>query len=461
MLQIDIETDQGASQIYDLLDRFSGKILLDDSARRQGQRYSLLGLLPRTTLVIRDKRFLLKRREGGLEIVGDFLSAARIMLSELSGLGEIPRNERVFSGGLMGFLGYELNQHFEQVSVANPRDSGLPDAVLGAYDLWLEIDEERKGTVRILSLDETESAEERMAAIANVLQGASGFSAEEERSTGESLAISSFSKSTYLSHIRAIQDYIRAGDVYQVNLTQRFLLPVNDRPIVLFEKIRRQHGAPFGAFMEWDGAAISSHSPESFVKLRGPHIESQPIKGTIGRSPNPVIDEALKSDLLNSEKDKAELAMIVDLMRNDFSRVCRPGTVTVHDHAHIQTAPTVHHLVSRVCGRLKEGLDFFDFLKAAWPGGSITGAPKIRAMEVINELEPLRRGPYTGSIGYLGVDGRGEWNIAIRTVVFENGYARVHGGGGIVIDSNDEAEYAESVVKVAGILKALKGVVKD
>ena len=202
-----------------------------------------------------------------------------------------------------------------------------------------------------------------------------------------------------------------------------------------------------------------SFSPELFFDVEDAWVTTRPIKGTAARAEDPALDRRRRTALLASEKDRAELAMIVDLMRNDLSRVCEAATVRCREHAVLETMPTVHHLVSTIEGRLAPGQDVFDLLRAAFPGGSITGAPRRRAMEFIESLETLRRGVYTGSIGFLGFDGRACLNIAIRTLVLEDGYARIHGGGGIVIDSDPEAEWAESVVKVKGLLDGLGGVI--
>ncbi len=454
MLQEVIDTELCASALYARLESVPGKILLDDSARGLGQRFSILGIDPRATLTVQGRRYIHRRRGGGLQVASNLAVLARSMLQELRDLGAAPLGEKVFAGGLMGYLGYELNDQFEDIPATNPADSSLPDAVLAAYDIWLEIDESQDNRVRILSLDSSEDAIKRIAHVKDLIKNGPAlpvYTAPEKRRVAQS----NLSKDVYLGLVEKIRQKIRAGDVYQVNLTQRFLTAISDSPIAVFEHIRQQHPAPLGALMEWGRSAISSHSPESFLRLDGARVETRPIKGTTARAKDPAEDERQRRLLEKSEKDRAELAMIVDLMRNDLSRVCRPASVSVINHAQTRSVPTVHHLVSQIRGRLKEGADFFDLLKASWPGGSITGAPKIAAMKVINELEHVRRGPYTGSMGYVSIDDRAEWSIAIRTLVLENGYARIHGGGGIVIDSDPEHEYAESVVKVAGILDAL------
>ncbi|MFT7618078.1 MAG: para-aminobenzoate synthetase component 1 [Planctomycetota bacterium] len=454
MLQHVIKTHLNASQIYARLASIPGKVLLDDSSREHGHRYAILGVDPRVTLSLTGDRKLLRRRGGGLEVAADVFAAARSMLSEIRELSDPPIAESVFAGGIMGYLGYELNRHFEDVPTSNPPDSTLPDAILAGFDTWFEIDESRVGEIRLISLDATESWQNRIGQMVDLI--ADGPELEEYRPpASRRVAYSNLDKAEYLNSVGRIHDYIREGEAYQVNLTQRFLLALEESPIAAFERIRANHPAPFGALLEYGKSAILSHSPESFVRIDGSLVESRPIKGTIHRSSDPTEDERLKKTLLESKKDQAELAMIVDLIRNDMSRVCRPMSVNVTEHAVIKSAPTVHHLVSTVEGRLKDGMDFFDLLQASWPGGSITGVPKISAMHIINELENLRRGPYTGSVGYVGIDGRSEWSIAIRTMILENGYARVHGGGGIVIDSDPESEFEESVVKVAGILDAL------
>lgn len=260
----------------------------------------------------------------------------------------------------------------------------------------------------------------------------------------------------YSDAIAAIQNYIAAGDIYQANYAQRFSFALPCPPVQLYERLRSTHAAPFSAFLEWDDFAIVSNSPERFLKLEGKVLTAQPIKGTMRRGSTPSEDEEMKCALRNSPKDRAENVMIVDLLRNDFGRVCEYGSITVPQLFQIQTFPTLHHLVSTVRGVLRPGCDGIDAFAAAFPCGSITGAPKMRATQIIDELETTRRGASFGALGYFGFDGNMEWNVAIRTLLCKNQTAHFHAGGGIVEGSNARDEYSELQLKARALQSVLQ-----
>ncbi len=270
-----------------------------------------------------------------------------------------------------------------------------------------------------------------------------------------------FTHAAYLEAVAKAREYICAGDIFQVNLSQRFDTAVSLPPYELYKKLRRINPAPFANYFNFDDVSIVGASPERFLKLRGDWVETRPIKGTKPRGKTPAEDKALGESLLHSVKDRAENTMIVDLERNDIGRVCRYGTVKVTEHAILETYPTVFHLTSTVVGQLQKGKDRIDLLKATFPGGSITGAPKVRAMEIIDELEPTRRGVYTGSLGYLSFNGDMDLNIVIRTIVIKNGRAYFQVGGAIVYDSEPESEYIETLDKGRALMKALNLVPPD
>jgi para-aminobenzoate synthetase component 1 len=270
-----------------------------------------------------------------------------------------------------------------------------------------------------------------------------------------------FSRGEYERIVQRAIDYIAAGDVFQVNLAQRLVVPLSHHPAEVFLRLRQHNPSYFGAYLALPGATVVSASPELFLSLRGRSVVTRPIKGTRRRSADPVQDACLRQALWESPKDRAELAMIIDLERNDLGRVCEYGSVRVVDAASPEQHPTVHHLVGTVAGRLREGLDAIDLLRATFPGGSITGAPKIRAMEIIDELERVPRGVYCGAIGYLGLDGSAMFNIAIRTIAIGLGEAEVYAGGGIVADSIPRDEYNETLAKAAALLDALNAPLDD
>jgi para-aminobenzoate synthetase component 1 len=265
---------------------------------------------------------------------------------------------------------------------------------------------------------------------------------------------STFSREQYLRGVERVREYIRAGDIFQANLSQRFEAKLAEPAFDLYERLRARNPAPFAAYFDIGDAAIVSASPERFLLLSGNRVETRPIKGTSPRGTTPRHDSAIGTLLAESEKDRAENVMIVDLLRNDLSKVCRDHTVEVPELCRIERYATVHHLVSTVVGQLRPGVGAVDLLRATWPGGSITGAPKVRAMEIIAELEPTRRGVYTGSLGFLSFGGAMDTSIAIRTFVVKEGRAYFQAGGGVVADSEPEREYEETLDKARGMVAA-------
>lgn len=263
------------------------------------------------------------------------------------------------------------------------------------------------------------------------------------------------SRPAYEAAVRRVLQYIAAGDCYQVNLSHRLSTPLNDAPWSVYQRLRAASPAPYAAYLDCGDHHVLSSSPELFLRIRGREVETRPIKGTRPRGTTPEEDAARAAELLSSAKDRAELLMIVDLERNDLGRVCEYGTIHVPELFRLETYANVHHLVATVCGTLRPEIGPLECLRAAFPGGSITGAPKIRAMEIIEELEPVRRGVYTGAIGWVDGQGNAEWNIAIRTLVAVGGQVYFHVGGGIVADSDPAAEYRETLDKARGMLRAL------
>ncbi len=263
------------------------------------------------------------------------------------------------------------------------------------------------------------------------------------------------SKQDYIRNVERVKDLIAAGDCYQVNLSQKFTVPVTEPAETIFQKLQSVSPAPYSAYLDLGDAQILSASPELFLSVDGDRVVTRPIKGTRPRGKTPEEDRRLKEELAKSPKDHAELLMITDLERNDLGRVCVPGSVRVTDLGSIESYAQVHHRVSTVEGRLSPDKDIVDLLQAAFPSGSVTGAPKIRALQIIRELEAHAREVYCGAIGFIGDDGRAQFNVAIRTMVIKDGQAHVWSGGGIVADSDPEKEYEETLVKACGMMRAL------
>jgi len=382
-----------------------------------------------------------------------------------------------FQGGAIGYLAYEFGRRLERLPPPRGDDAPVPEAWLGLYD-WVLAWDHGAGRAWIVSTGRPEAgargarrARERLDRVMTTLARPAPASAAGIES-GRPAAIpaapypvsdlgagvgSVFSRAGYLDAVARVRRYIFAGDVFQVNLTQRLAAPLPGAALAFYGQLRRVNPAPFAAYLEPGDWAIASASPERFL-LAGADggVETRPIKGTRPRGADPHTDEVLGAELLASAKDRAENVMIVDLLRNDLSRVCRPGTVDVPELCVLERYATVQHLVSAVVGRLAPGRDALDALAAAFPGGSVTGAPKVRAMEIIAELEPVARGVYCGAIGYWSVTGAMDTSVAIRTCVVRDGSVHFGVGGGIVADSDPDREYAESLDKARGIVAALR-----
>jgi para-aminobenzoate synthetase component I len=344
------------------------------------------------------------------------------VLNELR--GDIESAQKKYpDGGAIGFLSYDLARHLE------PRAFGASPA------------------------DDLQIPDIRLTFFGNLKRI---FRQQTTEQKGQNFHPSSLiPHPSYLASVQRIQYYIAAGDIYQANLTRRFQAPLHCSPTQLYERLRAFNPAPFSALLEWDDLAIVSNSPERFLRLRGREVLAQPIKGTIRRGATNKEDAALRRELENSLKNRAENVMIVDLLRNDLGRVCEFGSVRVPRLCAVQTFPQLHHLVSDVTGILRGDYDGFDLLRATFPCGSITGAPKIRAMQIIDELEPVRRGAAMGAIGYIANHGDMEWNVAIRTITCKNGTAYFHAGGGIVADSQAQSEHDEVMLKAQALRAAL------
>ena len=366
-----------------------------------------------------------------------------------------------FIGGAVGYLSYDLGNYIEHLPRTAKDDTNVYDLYFGLYNLVIVIDHlENKTYIATPNLN-IEKEEKLIVDIENKIKKAEINGIEEicyEEKNVEPIKLNSnFTKANFENSVRRVQDYIRQGDIYQANLTQRFNGKTTLSSYELYRDLRKVSPAPFGALLNFEHSKILSNSPERFIKCIDNKVETRPIKGTRPRGKTIEEDLRLQDELRNSEKDRAELLMIVDLERNDIGRVSKIGSVKVPELFVIEPYANVNHLVATVEGRLKDNLDCIDVIKATFPGGSITGAPKIRAMEIIDELEPTQRNVYTGSIGYIGFNGDMDLNIAIRTIIKqgENVYFQV--GGGMTWDSNPEDEYQETLDKAKSIMKALRG----
>ena len=439
----------------DLLECLSGEVglaYLQGIAGPGGRRFTVLGYEPRATLEIRAEGTVICTSPGGVPRRADPLAALDAFLAALPH----PDNEPPFPlrDAVIGYLAYEVRTAIERVPANALDDLGLPLAMFCWYDPLL-IHDDTQGRYYLASTSSQSAVEERQALLLERL----GTSTSSPPDSGWPLATALRSNMTpreYRAAIGRIHDYIRAGDVYQINFAQRFSARLTADPLVFFARLTRSHPMPLSAYFDAGSFQILSNTPELFLERQGTRIRTRPIKGTRRRGQTTHEDLRLRTELLNDPKERAEHTMIVDLERNDLGRICRMGTVQVREFTRIQSYPTLHHMVSTVEGELESDLSVAEIIRATFPGGSITGAPKIRAMEIIDALEPNARGAYTGALGIIDGAGDMHLSLAIRTAITTAGIVHYGSGGGIVADSDADAEYAESLLKAQAILKALE-----
>ncbi len=449
-----------------------GPAVLDSAAlHEQHGRYTILACMPTRTLELTDG--VLTDEQGNIladhddDAIWEALAAALSAVTVLEKPADLP-----YAPGWIGYIGYEVGRHVERLPGRARRDTSLPDLHLAMYDALLVYDAiERSWSLVRLALtgppidnagQAADALRAMLAAAGDHPAGAPPTRTEHADAKPQPTAAdakSPFTPDEYRAAVARCAEYIAAGDIFQVNLSQRFTVRPAPDPLELYRRLRRRNPAWYAAYLAFsvDGQTqtVLSSSPELFLAVRDRHVTTRPIKGTRPRTGDLAADKAAAADLLVSPKDNAELAMIIDLLRNDLGRVCRYGSVRVTEPCRLETHPTVYHLVGTVTGELRDGVGPAELLRATFPGGSITGAPKIRAMEIIDELEPTARGIYTGCVGHVGVDGDCTWNIAIRTIVCDGESAHVQVGGGIVADSTPEAEYRETLDKARAMLEAI------
>ncbi|MGE5096965.1 MAG: aminodeoxychorismate synthase component I [Betaproteobacteria bacterium] len=399
---------------------------------RSGGRYDILAAAPRAVVAARNDAFG---------------AARRLMAGErCQGDGEWP-----VAGAVMGYFGYELGRESARLRADKAGTTPfMPDVALGLYPWTIVIDHagQRAALTSLESFGDAQAQD-----LARTFLQAKP---RERRPFGMRGAIrSSLERDAYLPRARRVLDYIEAGDCYQVNLTREFAAPYAGDPWTFYRHLHAVNPAPMGAYLEYPFGAVLSSSPERLLIVEGRQAVTRPIKGTRRRRSDPKEDAAAAAALASSAKDRAENVMIVDLLRNDLGKVCETGSVRVTALCELESFATVHHLVSTIEGRLQPGRDALHALDACFPGGSITGAPKRRAMEIIDELEPHRREVYCGAIGYVTPSGRMDMNIPIRTTLCARGELRFYAGGGIVADSTPEDEFDETETKIAAIRRAV------
>jgi len=470
--EIVIESVSAVCRPADLIEaaaRLRDPVMLDSAAFDETDgRFSVLSCQPLDVLTLRDG--ILTSDLFGTLADNDNRAIWRTLHRAFDWVEPTGETDISYSPGWIGYHGYELGRHIEQLPHTVAHDTPLPDLRLAFYDAVAVYDaiQEQWTIHRLQFIDPPAGAGDAANALRRLLAETPIDQAEPATRRTEQAdaapkplinARSPFSPSEYEQAVATCVDYIAAGDIFQVNMSHRFKADWAGSPAALYRTLRRRNPAGYAAFLSFVSddrqCSVLSSSPELFLSVRNGRVVTRPIKGTRPRTGMDDVDARAASDLLASGKDNAELAMIIDLLRNDLGRVCLYNSVRVTDPCRLETHPTVFHLVGTVEGQLQEGVGQAELLKATFPGGSITGAPKIRAMEIIDEMEPTARGVYTGCVGHVGVCGDATWNIAIRTIVCDGQHAYVQAGGGIVAESDPAGEHQETLDKARALLEAL------
>ncbi|MDP6925259.1 MAG: aminodeoxychorismate synthase component I [Candidatus Scalindua sp.] len=437
-------------------------------------RYSFLGYDPFLTVMSKGNNILTQNSKSITRKTGNPFDVLRQLLNNFqleNQFEPIP-----FTCGAVGYFSYDLCHFIEKIPDTTIDDIEFPEMCFSFYDTIIAVDhlENRSFLLSVnINQNSLKSTAKRVGHVLEMIRNRSNIPHEEESQFNGSRIkrkiISNFSKENYLRAVERAKQYINAGDIYQVNLSQRFQTQIETSPYELYKRLREINPASFSSYLKFDNKYVISSSPERFLSLQNVpdsnskrsdnvvrKIQTMPIKGTRPRGNDEKINKKMQEALLSSKKDDAELAMIVDLERNDLGRVCNYNTVKVTEKKKLEAHPTVYHLVATVEGELHSRYDAIDLLKATFPGGSITGAPKVRAMQIIDELEPNKRSVYTGSMGYLSFNGNIDFNIAIRTFLVKDDHIFFQVGGGIVADSDPEDEYQETLHKAHALIETLE-----
>ena len=443
----EIKTELDAFDIYSLFKEDRTVTILDSGMGAEDLgRYSFIGLNPFTTFKYENNICTINKKEFN----GRPFDELKKLISKykIENSTEFP-----YIAGAMGYFSYDIGRTIEEIPVMTIEEIKIPDCYFYFYDNAIIVDNLKKKTY-ITSLGILKSEKDSINKIKHKISKGHKIKYRKVNDSNTKF-VSNFSKEEYIETVEKVRQYIRNGDIYITNLTQRFCCETKKGPYDVYKDLRHINPAPFAALMNVEDFSIVSSSPERFIEIRNNFVQTRPIKGTRPRGKSEEEDLKNRQELIDSEKDRSELLMIVDLERNDLSKVCKPYSVKVTELFKLEEYSTVFHLVSTVVGKLKDEYTAVDCIKACFPGGSITGAPKVRSMEVIEKLEPTRRNIYTGCIGYLGFDGNADLNIVIRTILMKDGKAYLGVGGGITWESDDEAEYDETLDKARALMKVL------
>ena len=441
-----IQYNSDATAYYAAIADLPWAIWLDSGGR---ERYDIFTAQPVATLLTRKAQTQISDAKGlrfssidPFELISEFLGEKSDSDLDIK-----------FAGGALGYWAYDLARKQNKLPEVALDEENLPDMAIGIYDWALQVDHQEKVAVLVSCLRYPQTAQ-NMPGILERFQAGNYASASKFQVHGP--VTSNFNQAMYTNAFTAVQAYLRDGDCYQINLAQRFAAKASGDAFIAYCKLRKLSPSPYSAFLNLPDLQVLCASPERFLQVHNGQVESRPIKGTRPSVANNEQNALLIEDLRSNPKDRAENLMIVDLLRNDLSKNCAPGSVRVPRLFEVESYATVHHLVSTITGELATGHDAIALLRDSFPGGSVTGAPKQRAMEIIEQLEPHKRGLYCGSIGYIGFDGNMDSNIVIRTLVYSGGVIRCWAGGGIVADSDAAAEYQETLDKAAAMLSVLR-----
>lgn len=440
---------RGAAELYTYFAGTDDSVFLDSSLVNKLGRYSVIGAVPYLKLVKEGNGFYIN---GEKETTCSFETYLKTYLAEHK---DKNNTELPIISGAIGYFSYEYGRKLMEVDSAKEDLVSIPDAVLVFYDFYIIEDRQEQRTYLIAN-GITGEAAKLMDEMETRINGKPVYMQKESDTEYPIKVLPNFAKDEYKQAVDRMIRYIIEGDIYIVNMTQQLTVKSDKVPLDVFYDLRENNPSPFGGYFDYGDFQIVCASPERFLKMQKGHVNTRPIKGTRKRGETPEEDMLMRTELENSEKDKSELLMIVDLERNDLNRVCNPGSVKVTELFTVEEYATVFHLVSDIEGDLEESKNVMDLLEAAFPGGSITGAPKYRAMEIIDEMENNKRNLYTGSIGYLTLDGDCDFNIVIRTALHKDGKYYLGVGGGITAESDLEFEYEETLQKAKAVLQAMR-----
>ncbi|RKZ79702.1 MAG: aminodeoxychorismate synthase component I [Gammaproteobacteria bacterium] len=441
-----------SSHYFELLNDLPWPVFLDSTQNStQNNRYDILAADPIVTLTTTEQGTTIQEQQGD-ESFSD-KDPFMLLQQQLQHYPQHSPTDLPFCGGAIGFFSYDLGRTIESIPNSAQNNEQIPDMAVGIYD-WAIITDHQQQQCWLVSFGVNKQTREQWSDLIDRVTNPVTVQTYSFKVAGKLRC--NFDRKKYQHAFSKIQRYIREGDCYQVNLAKRFEIDAEGNPWYAYKLLRQINAAPFSSFFSTPQLTLLSSSPERLLQVQDDHVETKPIKGTRRRTPNnPSQDLALANELLNSIKDRAENLMIVDLLRNDLGKVCIPGSIKVPKPFALESFATVHHLVSTITGTLADNQDAVSLLRACFPGGSITGAPKLRAMEIIEELEPNRRGGYCGSMAYIGFDGDMDSNILIRTLFYSDNRLRFWAGGGIVADSNADDEYQEIHDKAAALIKLI------